>query len=66
MPDAAAHGLLAIDNTLWNGSVARPAGDDSTEALQVLKLKLLTDDRVDLSLVLIGDGLRLVRKQEAL
>ena len=57
-------GLIAIDNTLWNGSVARPAaGDADTAALQALNAKLHADQRVDLSLLPIGDGLTLARKR---
>jgi len=56
-------GLMAIDNTLWAGSVARPAKDDDTRALQQLNDKLHHDARVDLSLVAIGDGLTLARKR---
>jgi predicted O-methyltransferase YrrM len=56
-------GLIAIDNTLWNGSVAKPSIDASTLALQVLNDKLFRDDRVDLSMVPIGDGLTLARKR---
>ena len=57
-------GLIAIDNTLWGGSVARPApvGSD-TAALQDLNAKLHRDERVDLSLLAIGDGLTLARKR---
>ncbi len=58
--------MIAIDNTLWNGSVAQPAVDDSTKSLQVLSQKLLSDDVMDLSLAPIDDGLRLLRKQYAL
>jgi caffeoyl-CoA O-methyltransferase len=57
-------GLIAIDNTLWNGAVAHPAGDADTAALQALNDKLHRDERVDLSLVPIGDGLTLARKRE--
>ena len=56
-------GLLAIDNTLWGGSVARPAQDADTAALQRLNAKLHRDERVDLSLLPIGDGLTLARKR---
>ena len=56
-------GLMAIDNTLWAGSVARPAKDDDTRALQQLNDKLHHDARVDLSLVAIGDGVTLARKR---
>ena len=55
-------GLIAIDNTLWSGSVARPAKDADTAALQQLNTKLRDDQRVDLSLLPIGDGLTLARK----
>ena len=54
-------GLIAIDNTLWSGSVARPAKDADTVALQQLNAKLHRDERIDLSLLPIGDGLTLAR-----
>ena len=56
-------GLIAIDNTLWGGSVARPSADADTTALQRLNAKLLGDERIDLSLLPIGDGLTLARKR---
>lgn len=56
-------GLIAIDNVLWNGSVAQPAKTDDTRALQALNRKLHRDERIDLSLLPIGDGLTLARKR---
>ena len=56
-------GLIAIDNTLWSGSVARPANSADTAALQQLNAKLHHDQRVDLSLLPVGDGLTLARKR---
>jgi caffeoyl-CoA O-methyltransferase len=56
-------GLMAIDNVLWGGSVARPSSDADTMALQALNRKLHHDERVDLSLLPIGDGLTLARKR---
>jgi predicted O-methyltransferase YrrM len=56
-------GLIALDNTLWSGKVARPADDEDTAALQTLNHKLHGDRRVDLSLLPIGDGLTLARKR---
>jgi predicted O-methyltransferase YrrM len=56
-------GLIAIDNTLWGGAVAKPATDADTVALQQLNAKLHDDARVDLSLLAIGDGLTLARKR---
>ena len=55
-------GLIALDNMLWGGAVARPAKDADTSALQVLNAKLRDDTRVDVSLLTIGDGLALARK----
>ena len=57
-------GLIAVDNVLWGGAVADPAVDDEdTSAIRALNRKLATDERVNLSLVPIGDGLTLARKR---
>ncbi|MCC5886183.1 MAG: class I SAM-dependent methyltransferase [Gammaproteobacteria bacterium] len=57
-------GVIAIDNTLWHGTVADPTVKDrDTEAIRALNRKLHTDPRIDLSLVPIGDGLTLCRKR---
>ena len=58
-----AGGLLAFDNTLWGGDVARPAADDDTRALQALNDKLHGDERIDVAMLPIGDGLTLARKR---
>ena len=56
-------GLIAIDNTLWSGKVTIPVKDTDTAALQALNRKLHRDERVDLSMLPIGDGLTLARKR---
>lgn len=56
-------GLIAIDNTLWSGKVAAPSEDIDTKALQALNSKLHRDERVDISMLPIGDGLTLARKR---
>jgi predicted O-methyltransferase YrrM len=56
-------GLIAVDNTLWNGAVADAADRDAdTLAIRGFNDKLRNDRRVDLSLVPIGDGLTLALK----
>lgn len=56
-------GLIAADNTLWDGSVADPADKDpDTEAIRAFNLKLHGDERVALTLATIGDGVTLACK----
>jgi predicted O-methyltransferase YrrM len=57
-------GLAVFDNTLWSGRVleSNPESAD-TRAIQVLNRALKEDQRVDLSLLPIGDGLTLCRKR---
>jgi predicted O-methyltransferase YrrM len=57
-------GLVAIDNTLWSGRVADASvRDENTTALRAFNDALHADERVDLSLVPIGDGVTLARKR---
>lgn len=57
-------GLIAVDNTLWGGDVADPGNHDpDTVAIRKFNEKLKSDERVDLALVPIGDGLTLARKR---
>ena len=58
-------GLIAIDNVLWSGAVADPdITDPDTLALRQLNQTLYQDDRIELSLLPIADGLTLVLKRE--
>ena len=60
-----AGGLITLDNTLWNGSVADPEDNgEDTIALRQLNSWLYMQKKYDydLSLVPIGDGLTLLRK----
>lgn len=55
-------GLIVVDNVLWDGRVADPANDEEgTAAIRAFNAHAQGDDRVDLSLVPIGDGLTLAR-----
>jgi predicted O-methyltransferase YrrM len=55
-------GLICIDNVLWSGRVADPANsEDSTEAIRAINARIATDERVDVAMVPIADGLTLAR-----
>ena len=57
-------GLIAIDNTLWDGKPADPAvTDEDTLAIRALNEKLHGDDRTALSFLPFADGLTLARKK---
>lgn len=57
-------GLIAIDNVLWSGRVVDPYDTDvNTSYIREFNDKLLSDRRVTLSMLPIGDGLTLVRKR---
>jgi predicted O-methyltransferase YrrM len=57
-------GLMALDNTLWSGAVADPNDrEPNAVALRALNEKLHRDERIDLSLLPVGDGLTLARKR---
>lgn len=58
-----AGGLMMFDNVLWNGRVAEgEGGSEDTRALQALNAKLHADQRIDLALVPLGDGITLAVK----
>jgi predicted O-methyltransferase YrrM len=57
-------GLIAVDNTLWDGDVADPGNmEPDTVAIRAFNAQLRDDARIDLSLVPIGDGVTLARKR---
>ena len=59
-----AGGLILIDNVLWNGAVIDPqVQTDDTKAIRALNDFLATDDRVDMVMLPISDGLTICRKR---
>ena len=57
-------GLILFDNSLWSGRVLEQSPDSAdTRAIQALNLALKDDQRIDLSLLPLGDGLTLCRKR---
>jgi caffeoyl-CoA O-methyltransferase len=57
-------GIVAIDNTLWYGSVVRPS-DRSKDAVAIraFNKRLRRDRRVEIALVAIGDGVTFALKR---
>ncbi len=57
------NGLVIVDNVLWSGAVADLSNHKrSTKAIRELNSLVGADERVECSLVPIGDGLLLARK----
>ncbi len=57
-------GLITIDNVLWGGSVADPANQsEDTQAIRDFNKFIHQDQRVEITLVPIGDGLTLAWKK---
>ena len=56
-------GLMVIDNTLWSGAVADTSRQDpETCAIRALNELVHADDRVQMCLLPVADGLTLARK----
>ena len=57
-------GIMAVDNTLWSGWVAdRGNNDDDTVALRKFNDKLHRDERIEIALLPLGDGVTLALKK---
>jgi caffeoyl-CoA O-methyltransferase len=57
-------GLIAVDNVLWDGAVVdKQKQDVDTCAIRAFNQQLSSDDRVDISMIPIADGLTLARKR---
>jgi len=57
-------GLIAIDNVLWSGRVADPqVQDNRTEGIRAFNQRLYQDQRINLSVLPLADGLTLALKR---
>jgi caffeoyl-CoA O-methyltransferase len=58
-------GVIVVDNVLWSGLVAdRGADDPDTLALRAFNAAVAADDRVEVAMVPLADGLSIVRKRD--
>jgi predicted O-methyltransferase YrrM len=55
-------GVIVFDNVLWSGAVVKPEDEDG-RALHALNQKVAADERVDRTLLTVGDGLLLARRR---
>jgi len=57
-------GMIGIDNVLWSGQVVDQADtSESTAAIRAINRKVHGDQRIDVCMLPIGDGLTLARKR---
>jgi caffeoyl-CoA O-methyltransferase len=58
------NGVILVDNTLWMGAVTDPkTSDDQTNAIRAFNDAVAADDRVESTILTVGDGLTLIRKR---
>ena len=58
------NGVILVDNTLWSGAVAdAKATDDNTKAIRAFNDAVAADERVESTILTVGDGLTLIRKR---
>lgn len=58
------NGLIVVDNVFWSGAVIESEDQsDDTVSIRNLNEKISKDQRVDISMISVGDGLFLARKK---
>jgi caffeoyl-CoA O-methyltransferase len=59
-------GVILVDNTLWSGRVLDPAiTDPDTAAITAFNDQVLADDRVEVVMLTVRDGVSLIRHRRA-
>ena len=63
MPRMRPNALIMLDNTLRDGTVLDPGDSDAAKVTAELNDRLAKDDRVDVALLGVADGITMVRKR---
>jgi caffeoyl-CoA O-methyltransferase len=64
VPRLRSGGVIAVDNVLWSGRVAEAEpGEESTRQMKEFNDKVVRDDRVDVVMLPVGDGVSLIYKR---
>jgi caffeoyl-CoA O-methyltransferase len=62
----APEGVILVDNVLWSGRVLDPTiTDPDTAAIKAFNDQVLADDRVEVVMLTVRDGLSLIRRRRA-
>jgi caffeoyl-CoA O-methyltransferase len=57
-------GIAVVDNILWEGKPVDPSiNDRHTSAIREFNRKLAADDRIDISVLALGDGVTIARRR---
>jgi caffeoyl-CoA O-methyltransferase len=66
LPKLAPDGVILVDNVLWSGRVLDPAvTDPDTAAIKAFNDQVLADDRVEVVMLTVRDGVSLIRHRRA-
>lgn len=57
LPKMAPGGMIAVDNVLWSGRIAAGVHDEDTDALRAFNEHFLRHERLEATIVPVGDGL---------
>jgi caffeoyl-CoA O-methyltransferase len=64
LPRLRQNGVILVDNTLWSGRITQVADQDAdTVALRNFNDLVAADERVESTILTLGDGLTLIRKK---
>jgi caffeoyl-CoA O-methyltransferase len=57
LPKMAPGGMITVDNVLWSGRIAAGVHDEDTDALRAFNEHFLRHERLEATIVPVGDGL---------